>query len=149
MRDHHETFRVQAACLPDGEGLLGFVEQELRNFLQCGDGQVALQLRHRWIDGTTHVAFDPVEFLGRLAVLVPRPRIDLILYHARFAMPPAFTACDFTISVSMPGPGLCRVAMLLERNPDGSRECDGCRPGIITGSPRSAAAGPRADSERV
>ena len=46
-----------------------------------GDGQVVLQLRHRWIDGTTHVVFDPVEFLGRLAVLVPRPRINLILYH--------------------------------------------------------------------
>ena len=25
--------------------------------------------------------FDPVEFLGRLAVLVPRPRINLMLYH--------------------------------------------------------------------
>ena len=25
--------------------------------------------------------FDPIEFLGRLAVLVPRPRINLILYH--------------------------------------------------------------------
>ena len=46
-----------------------------------GDGQVQLQLRHRWIDGTTHLVFDPVEFLGRLAVLVPRPRINLILYH--------------------------------------------------------------------
>ncbi len=46
-----------------------------------GDGQVELKLRHPWIDGTTHVMFDPVEFLGRLAVLVPRPRINLILYH--------------------------------------------------------------------
>jgi hypothetical protein len=27
------------------------------------------------------VVFDPVGFLGRLAVLVPRPRINLILYH--------------------------------------------------------------------
>ncbi len=44
-------------------------------------GQVRLQLRHRWMDGTTHVVFDPVEFLGRLAVLVPRPRINLVLYH--------------------------------------------------------------------
>ena len=25
--------------------------------------------------------FDPVEFLGRLAVLAPRPRINLMLYH--------------------------------------------------------------------
>ena len=35
----------------------------------AGEGQVVLQLRHQWIDGTTHVVFDPVEFLGRLALL--------------------------------------------------------------------------------
>ena len=40
------------------------------------------QLRQPWRDGTTDVVFDPVEFLGRLAVLVPRLRINLILYHA-------------------------------------------------------------------
>ena len=45
------------------------------------EGQVRLQLRQPWRDGTTDVVFDPVEFLGRLAVLVPRPRINLILYH--------------------------------------------------------------------
>ena len=39
------------------------------------------QLRQPWRDGTTDVVFDPVEFLGRLAVLVPRARINLILYH--------------------------------------------------------------------
>jgi hypothetical protein len=38
-------------------------------------------LRHPWSDGTTHVVFDPVELLERLAVLIPRPRINLILYH--------------------------------------------------------------------
>ena len=27
------------------------------------------------------MVFDPLEFLGRLAVLVPRPRINLLLYH--------------------------------------------------------------------
>ena len=46
-----------------------------------GDGQVLLHVRHQWADGATHVVFDPIEFLGRLAVLVPRPRINLILYH--------------------------------------------------------------------
>ena len=45
------------------------------------EGQVRWQLRQPWRDGTTDVVFDPVEFLGRLAVLVPRPRINLILYH--------------------------------------------------------------------
>jgi hypothetical protein len=42
---------------------------------------VRVQLRQPWRDGTTDVVFDPVEFLGRLAVLVPRPRTNLILYH--------------------------------------------------------------------
>jgi hypothetical protein len=45
------------------------------------EGQVRLQFRQPWRDGTTDVVFDPVEFLGRLAALVPRPRINLILYH--------------------------------------------------------------------
>ena len=36
VRDHFETFRVQAACLRDGEGLPRFVEQEFREFLRCG-----------------------------------------------------------------------------------------------------------------
>ena len=46
-----------------------------------GGGRVRPHLRQRWADGTTHLVFDPVEFLGRLAVLVPRPRINLVLYH--------------------------------------------------------------------
>jgi hypothetical protein len=50
-----------------------------------GDSRVRLQLRHRWADGTTHLEWDPVDFLGRLAVLVPRPRINLILYHGVLA----------------------------------------------------------------
>jgi hypothetical protein len=45
------------------------------------DGQVRVALRQPWADGTTHVVFDAVEFLGRLAVLVPRPRVNLILYY--------------------------------------------------------------------
>jgi hypothetical protein len=46
-----------------------------------GNGQVRLQLRHRWSDGTTHLLFDALELLERLAALTPRPRINLILYH--------------------------------------------------------------------
>ena len=36
VREHFETFRAQAASLRDGEGLPRFVEQEFRDFLQCG-----------------------------------------------------------------------------------------------------------------
>lgn len=40
-----------------------------------------LQLTRPWADGTTHLLLDPIELLERLAVLVPRPRINLILYY--------------------------------------------------------------------
>jgi hypothetical protein len=48
-------------------------------------GQVWLELRHRWSDGTTHVKFDPIDLLGRLAALIPRPRINLVLYYGVLA----------------------------------------------------------------
>jgi hypothetical protein len=48
-------------------------------------GQVLLELRRRWTDGTTHVLFDPVELLERLSALTPRPRINLVLYYGVLA----------------------------------------------------------------
>jgi hypothetical protein len=45
------------------------------------EGQVVVELRHQWADGTTHLAFDPLELLERLAALTPRPRINLVLYY--------------------------------------------------------------------
>lgn len=56
------------------------------------DGRVVLRLRHPWADGTTHVAFEPTAFLERLAVLVPRPRINLLLYHGVLAAHAAWRA---------------------------------------------------------
>ncbi|MDD1721797.1 MAG: transposase [Euryarchaeota archaeon] len=49
------------------------------------DEHVVLRLRHRWSDGTTHVLFEPTEFLERLAVITPRPRINLVLYYGLLA----------------------------------------------------------------
>ena len=56
------------------------------------DGQVRLALKHPWSDGTTHLLFDPVELLERLAVITPRPRINLILYHGVLAPRAAWRA---------------------------------------------------------
>src|SRR5713101_4268763 len=44
------------------------------------EGTIWLTLRHRWADGTTHLRFDPLELLERLAVLTPRPRVNLLYY---------------------------------------------------------------------
>ena len=38
-------------------------------------------------DGTTHLPFTPTALLERLAVLVPRPRVNLLLYHGVLAPP--------------------------------------------------------------
>lgn len=45
------------------------------------DGDILLALERRWSDGTTHLRFSPTELLERLAVLIPRPRINLMSYH--------------------------------------------------------------------
>jgi hypothetical protein len=42
------------------------------------DGRVAVVLQRPWADGTTHLVFTPLELLQRL---VPRPRINMLLYH--------------------------------------------------------------------
>jgi hypothetical protein len=49
------------------------------------DGRLLYRLKHRWRDGTSHVIFEPLEFLGKLAALVPPPRFHLVRYHGVLA----------------------------------------------------------------
>ena len=46
-------------------------------------GQVELELKTPWRDGTTHLVMNPLEFMQRLAALLPRPRLHLIRFGAR------------------------------------------------------------------
>ena len=48
-------------------------------------GQVVLQLKSAYRDGTTHVIMSPLQFMQRLAALVPRPRLHLIRFHGVLA----------------------------------------------------------------
>ena len=48
-------------------------------------GDVVLQLKSAFKDGTTHVVTSPLEFMQRLAALVPRPRLPLIRFHGVLA----------------------------------------------------------------
>jgi len=49
-------------------------------------GQVVLQLKSAFKDGTTHIVMSPLEFMQRLAALVPRPRLHLIIrFHGVLA----------------------------------------------------------------
>ena len=41
------------------------------------NGNVCYQLKTPYRDGTTHVIFEPLDFIARLAALVPKPRVNL------------------------------------------------------------------------
>ena len=49
------------------------------------DGQVVLQLKSPYHDGTTHIVMEPLKFMQRFAALVPRPRLRLIRFHGVLA----------------------------------------------------------------
>jgi len=44
-------------------------------------GRVRYTLKTPYRDGTTHVVFEPLDFMARLAALVPKPRVHLTTYH--------------------------------------------------------------------
>ena len=49
------------------------------------EGKVLLRLRRPWSDGTRAILFEASELLERLAAMVPKPRINLLVYHGIFA----------------------------------------------------------------
>ena len=76
------------------------------------DGQVRLELNYAWADGTTHLLFEPVELLERLAVLTPRPRINVILYRGVLAPRAAWRSqvVEHTPSPEVSGPASTEAA---------------------------------------
>ena len=43
------------------------------------------KMKTRWRDGTTHVSFSYLDFIARLAALIPPPKMNMIRYHGVFA----------------------------------------------------------------
>lgn len=51
------------------------------------NGNVRYQLKTPYRHGTTHVIFEPLEFIAQLqAALVPRPRVNLTRFHGAFGI---------------------------------------------------------------
>jgi hypothetical protein len=48
-------------------------------------GKVRYELKTPYQDGTTHVFFDPVDFIAKLAALIPPPRLNLTRFYGVFA----------------------------------------------------------------
>ena len=45
------------------------------------DGRVLLELKTPFWDGTTHIVFEPLELLEKIAAIIPRPRVNQLIYH--------------------------------------------------------------------
>ncbi|GMQ83731.1 MAG: hypothetical protein BMS9Abin06_0470 [Gammaproteobacteria bacterium] len=48
-------------------------------------GSVRYELKTPYRDGTTHVFFEPLDFIAKLAALVSKPRVNLTRFHGVFA----------------------------------------------------------------
>jgi hypothetical protein len=48
-------------------------------------GRVVYRYKHPFRDGSTHVVLEPLDFIARLAALIPRPRLNLTRFHGVFA----------------------------------------------------------------
>jgi hypothetical protein len=49
------------------------------------DGRIGYRLKRPWRDGTTFVAFTPLEFIEKLVALVPPPRVHQTVFHGVLA----------------------------------------------------------------
>ncbi|MUH82210.1 IS91 family transposase [Pseudomonas aeruginosa] len=76
----HESHKLEKLCRYITRPAIS--EQRLSIALQ---GRVRYQLKTPWRNGTTHVEWDPVDFIAKLAALVPPPRAHLTRFHGVFA----------------------------------------------------------------
>jgi len=49
------------------------------------NGRVRYELKTPWRNGTTHVVFEPLDFVSRLVSVIPKPRVNLTRFHGVFA----------------------------------------------------------------
>jgi hypothetical protein len=74
-------------------------------------GQVRYRLKTPYRDGTTHIVLEPLDFMARLAALVPPPRVHLTRFHGVFA---AHAALRAAITPGRRGPGSSKRAVAPE-----------------------------------
>lgn len=75
-------------------------------------GQVRYRLKTPYRDGTTHIVLEPVDFIARLAALVPPPRVHLTRFHGVLA---AHAALRSAITPAGRGAGARREAAAAPR----------------------------------
>lgn len=89
-----DGFSIHAASAIGPDNRLG-LERMLRYILRpafsqdrlslSDDGRVRYKLKRPWVNGATHLDMDPIAFMRRLALLIPKPGHNLLRYFGQFA----------------------------------------------------------------
>jgi hypothetical protein len=104
------------------------------------DGRLAVRLKTRWRDGTTHILMERRELLERLVPLIPPPRAHQVRYHGVLA------PCASLRDRIVPEP----LALRAEAEPDPERPALGAdREQAGTPQPDSDACRSSDDTERI
>jgi len=91
----HDRERLEHLCRYVARGPISSERLSLSS-----EGKVICELRHPFRDGTTHIVFDPLTFIERLACLVPQPRQHQLTYHGVLA--PAASWRDLIVPACAP-----------------------------------------------
>jgi len=89
--ENEESSAARRVSAEDKKGLERLARYALRPALAqnrlrvSAEGKVVWELKRMWSDGTSHFAFEPVDFLSKLAALVFPPRTHRIRYHGVWA----------------------------------------------------------------
>jgi hypothetical protein len=91
----HAGIGVEAAQRAKLERLARYVSRSpvsVERLDLTAQGQVRYRLKTPYRDGTTHIVLEPLDFIARLAALVPAPRVHLTRFHGVFAAHAALRA---------------------------------------------------------
>jgi len=64
----------------------------LKRLSLTAQGKVRYELKTPYHDGTTHVIFEPLDFIARPAALAPKSKVNMTCYHGLFS-PLCFGPC--------------------------------------------------------
>ena len=76
----HQRDKVERLCRYIARPVVSTHRMEL-----LADDRIRYELKTPYQNGTTHVVFEPLDFISRLASLVPKPRCHLTRFHGVFA----------------------------------------------------------------
>ena len=83
---------IAVSCQPYQRGRLEHLWRYVTRSAVCLDrltiranDKIQYELKNPFRNGTTHILFSPLDFLSKLAALVPRPHHNLVRYHGLLA----------------------------------------------------------------